>query len=157
MKTTTGVVRPSGVATASTHKQATAAAPVQKFVLEVETTVKMIKNNGETTEKKIPYRIKNYKDLQREICVMTRDSKFLYSILDEKNLPIYASHFKTYDVIKVKEVAMKPSSYLLRGVSSTWDRDEYGKMPIPQQIEMKGPSSTANASKSKKKDDDDWD
>eukprot|EP01036_Dinobryon_divergens_P033679 gene33679-43528_t len=150
-----GVIRPSG---AATHKQtAVAAQPVQKFILEVETTIKMIKNNGEKIEKKIPYRIKNYKDLQREICVITKDSKNLYSILDEKNLPIYASQFKTYDVIKVKEVAIKPSSYLLRGVASTWDRDEYGKMPIPQQIDMKGASSATNASKSKKKDDDDWD
>jgi hypothetical protein len=148
-------IRPTGIA-ASAQKQPIVATPVQKFILEVETTVKLIKNNGEKIEKKIPYRIKNYKDLQREICVMTKDSKFLYTILDEKNQPIYASQFKTYDLIKVKEVVMKPSSHLLRGVASTWDRDEYGKMPLPQQIDVKSTSSAAN-SKLKRKDDDDWD
>ena len=150
--------KPTAISPTKSSAQAPTPVPVQKFVLEVGTIINLIKRNGEKIEKKIPTRIRNYKDLQREICVMTKNSPYLYTVTDEKNQPIYAAQFKTYDVIKVKEVAMIPDSVLLRKLPATWDRDDYGKSPLPDQVgTLTSNTSTSNNNKSKKKDDDDWD
>lgn len=131
---------------------------VARFILDVPTTIIIISLTGEKREKKLPSRIKNYKDLQREICGMTKNSSFLYTIRDQNNIPILPSHFKTYDEIRVKEIGIKGDLKMLNKLSSTWERDEYGKViSINGLKESLNTVGTSNGKNAKKKGDDDWD
>lgn len=131
---------------------------VKKFVLEIPTTIVLITLSGEKREKTLPNRIKTYKELQREICTMTKNSKCLYCIRDKQNNPILSTHFKSYDLVRVKEIAVKPDYDTLRGLPSTWDRDEYGKVVASEGRSNLGNAATGSGmGKAKKKEDDDWD
>jgi len=131
---------------------------VARFVLDVPTTIILISLSGEKKEKKLPSRIKSYKDLQREICSLTKNSNFIYTIRDSNNIPILSSHFKTYDEIRVKEIGIKGDMALLSNLSSTWERDTYGKVIVTNDsLKVSNATGISYGKNTKKKDDDDWD
>ena len=121
---------------------------VPKFILEKCTTIRFLKLNGEMEEKKLDVRIKTYTELQRIISRYTKNSKRMYTIRTEKNEPILATSFTSYDIIKVKEIALKANEQELKHLSIHWDKDEYNQIVNTKRVSL---VSKGN------KDDEGWD
>lgn len=127
---------------------------VQKFLLEKCTTLVFIKLNGEKIEKLLDKRVKTYTELQREISRYTKNSKRMFTIRDNKNEPILATAFTSYDIIKIKEIGIKPNEEELKHLDIKWDIEDYNQIIIPNKVAKRSSISMVGSSKN---NDDGWD
>jgi hypothetical protein len=98
---------------------------VALFKLATPTTLVFISLDGQLTDFRLDKRLDSYSELQREIARLTKKSRKMYAIQDEAALPISSDNWKGYNIIRVKEIAVRPRFQDLFPLANDWESTEY--------------------------------
>lgn len=98
---------------------------IEKFKLETCTVLVFISLDGILSEYPQTKRIMSYSELQRDIARVQPKTKKMYVIQDVNGLPLSAKNFKGYDIIRVKEICVKPRFDHLRKLPLDWEETGY--------------------------------
>lgn len=100
-------------------------AVVEKFKLETCTVIVFVSLDGVLTEYPQNKRITSYSELQREIARIQTKTRKMYVIQDINGVPISAQKFVGYDIVRVKEIAVKPMFSMLKNLPIDWEQTKY--------------------------------
>jgi hypothetical protein len=95
------------------------------YVLEICTTLLFVSLRGEKREEKLTRRVMSYLELQRDIARYNKKSTKAFVILDADGHVIPDTPFLGYDLIRIKEIAFKPSPRELSELGSLWESEVY--------------------------------
>lgn len=98
---------------------------VEKFKLETCTVIVFVSLTGSLTEYPLNKRITSYSELQREIARLQPKSRKMFVIQDISGAPISAKYFTGYDLIRVKEISIKPNYKILKDLPLNWEQTGY--------------------------------
>lgn len=111
------------------------AGEVEKFVLETCTVIVFVSLDGALTEYPQNKRIMSYSELQREISRIKPKTRKMYIIQDIKGNPISAKHFTGYDLVRVKEICVKPDYRMLKNLPIDWEQTGYHEVAGENKVE----------------------
>lgn len=101
------------------------AGAMDKFKLETCTVIVFISLDGILSEYPQTKRIMSYSELQRDIARIQPKTRKMYIIQDINGVPLSAKNFKGYDIIRVKEICIKPRYDQLRKLPLDWEETGY--------------------------------
>lgn len=101
-----------------------------KFQLETCTELLFISLVGEQRSVKLNKRISSYSELQREIARYTPNSRQMFAIQDARKEPIFSKNFDTYDLIRIKEIAVKPDRRMIYSLHRDWEKEDYHEVKL---------------------------
>lgn len=101
------------------------AGAMDKFKLETCTVIVFISLDGVLSEYPQTKRIMSYSELQRDIARIQPKTRKMYVIQDIQGAPLSAKNFKGYDLIRVKEICVKPRYDQLRKLPIDWEETGY--------------------------------
>ncbi|KAJ1434211.1 hypothetical protein B484DRAFT_446777 [Ochromonadaceae sp. CCMP2298] len=93
--------------------------------MAIPTTLVFISLDGVLTDFHLDKRLDSYTELQREIAKLTKKSRQMFAIQDDAGLPIKSDSFKGYNLIRVKEIAVRARFQDLRLLSADWESTGY--------------------------------
>lgn len=98
---------------------------VEKFKLETCTVLVFISLDGVLSEYPLTKRIMAYSELQREIARIKPKTRKMYIIQDITGVPISSKNFPGYDLIRIKEICVKPRFEQLKHLRADWESTLY--------------------------------
>lgn len=98
---------------------------VEKFQLETCTVLVFITLDGVLSEVPLTKRIMSYSELQREIARIKPRTKNMFIIQDVNGVPLSSKNFAGYDLIRVKEICVKPRYDQLKHLQADWETTLY--------------------------------
>lgn len=101
------------------------AGAMEKFKLETCTVIVFISIDGILSEYPQTKRITSYSELQREIARIQPKTKKMFVVQDINGVPLSSRNFKGYDLIRVKEICIKPRFEQLKKLSIDWEDAGY--------------------------------
>lgn len=94
-------------------------------MLETCTVIVFVSLYGALTECPLNKRITSYMDLQREISRLQPKMHKMFVIQDISGAPISAKNFVGYDLVRVKEICVKPRFEMLKYMPIDWEDTQY--------------------------------
>lgn len=98
---------------------------IEKFKLETCTVLVFISVDGVLTEFPLTKRIMAYSELQREIARIKPKTRKMFIIQDINGVPLSSKNFTGYDLIRIKEICVKPRYDQLQHLQSDWETTLY--------------------------------
>jgi hypothetical protein len=129
---------------------------VEKFKLETCTVLVFIDINGALTEYPLTKRIASYTELQCEIARIKPKTRTMFQIQDINGRPLSSKDFVGYDVIRVKEVLLRPKYDMLKHLAANWEQTDFHEAVNNRPVSIKAVGNSISRLSHNSDDEDDF-